>query len=67
MFPMSDASSSTPFPVVDLVDDGMTDEEIARHTQSWLDEIRSTPGIVLPESAVEALEAAERSGDLWTG
>ncbi len=63
---MSDASRSTPLSVVDLIDDGMTDEQIAERTGVWLDHVRSTPGIELPESAVEALEAIRRDGDLWT-
>lgn len=62
---MSDASSATSPPVVDLVDDGMTDEQIAAHTEAWLDEIRASPGIELPESAAEALDAERRAGNLW--
>jgi hypothetical protein len=62
---MSDASRISRVELVDLVDDGMTDEEIASHTEAWLDRVRSTPGVVLPESAAEALEACERDGELW--
>lgn len=61
---MSDASSARPSGVVDIIDDGMTDEEIAAHTQDWLNRIRRSPGVELPESAAEALAACERDEEL---
>ncbi len=40
---MSDASSVSPSLIVDIIDDGMTDGEIAAHTQAWLAELREQP------------------------
>ena len=61
---MSDASSSTPPPVVDLIDDGMTDEEIAAHTQEWLAELRKLPIIDLGVNAADVLDEMYADGDL---
>lgn len=54
---MSDASSATPPPVVDMVDDGMTDEEIAAHTDRWRAELEESPVVALTANAAELLEA----------
>lgn len=62
---MSDASSASPPAVTDIVDDGMTDEDIAAHTHAWLREVMATPGVEIGESASDALDAIERDGDLW--
>ncbi len=61
---MSDASSATPSGVVGTIDDGMTDAEIAAHTQDWLNRIRNSPGVDLPESSADALAACERDEEL---
>lgn len=62
---MSDVSNAVAPTVVDVVDDGMTDDEIAALTQSWLDEVRDSPGVELPESAADALSAERSAGNLW--
>jgi len=61
---MSDASHSTPAPVIDVVDDGMTDEEIATHTQAWLAELRELPVIEIDVSAAETLDELYADGEL---
>ena len=66
---MSDASSATPPPVVDLIDDGMTDEEIVAHTAAWRKQLESGPINELPESAAvaPALTAIEDGLDTLVG
>lgn len=54
---MSDASSAKPPAVVDMVDDGMTDEEIAAHTDRWRAELDESPVVALTANAAELLEA----------
>ena len=54
---MSDASSATPPPVVDMVDDGMTDEEIAAHTDRWRAQLDESPVVASTANAAELLEA----------
>lgn len=61
---MSDASHSPPASVVDVIDDGMTDEEIAMHTQAWLDELRDLPIIEIDVSAAETLDELYADGEL---
>lgn len=61
---MSDASRSTPAPVVDIVDDGMTDEEIAAQTQAWLAELRELPIIDIGVRAAETLDELYADGEL---
>lgn len=61
---MSEASRSTPAPVVDIIDDGMTDKEIAAHTQSWLAELRELPIIDIGVSAAETLDELYADGEL---
>lgn len=67
---MSDASSATPPPIVDLVDlvdlvdDGMTDEEIAAHTQMWLAELQKAPVVDLGISAAEVPDQLYAAGEL---
>lgn len=51
-------------PPVDIVDDGLTDEEIAARIAEWLDDLRQAPAVELPVSAAEELAAARRDGDL---
>jgi len=61
---MSDASRVTPAPVVDVVDDGMTDEEIAAHTQAWLAELRELSIIDIGATAAETLDELNADGEL---
>ncbi len=61
---MSDASHAAPSPVVDLIDDGMTDQEIAAHTQAWLEDLRKAPVADLGVSAAEVLDQLYADGDL---
>jgi hypothetical protein len=51
-------------PPIDIVDDGLTDEEIAARVAEWLDELKQAPAVELPVSAAEELAAARRDGDL---
>jgi hypothetical protein len=53
---MSDASRAPDAPVLDVVDDGLSDEEIAARTLAWLEVLRSTPSIRTSETAAEALD-----------
>ena len=54
---MSEASSATPLPPVDMVEDGMTDEEIASHTDRWRAELDSLPVVAPSVNAAELLDA----------
>lgn len=51
-------------PPVDIVDDGLADEEIAARVTEWLDELKQAPALELPVSAADELTAARRDGDL---
>lgn len=51
-------------PPIDIVDDGLTDEEIAERVGEWLDDLREAPAVELHVSAAEELAAARRDGDL---
>lgn len=62
---MSDASNATLPAVIDIVDDGLTDEEIAAQTRAWLREVMATLGVEVGESAANSLDDLERNGDLW--
>lgn len=53
--------SATP---IDIVDDGLTDAEIAESGAEWLDDLRTAPAVELPTSAAEELAAARRDDDL---
>ncbi len=55
------ANSAVP---VDLVDDGLTEAEIAERVARWLDELEKEPTVTLSVSAAEELEAARRDDDL---
>ncbi|WP_395153868.1 hypothetical protein [Ilumatobacter sp.] len=54
---MSDASSARPVVGVDMIDDGMTDEEIAVHTDRWRADLDESPVVASPVNAAEILEA----------
>jgi hypothetical protein len=57
----ADHLSSRP---VDIVNDGLTDDEVVTAVAEWLDELRASPGISLPISAAEELAEARRMGDV---
>jgi len=61
---VSEASRSTPAPVVGIIDDGMTDQEIAANTQAWLAELRELPIIDIGVSAAETLDELYADGEL---
>lgn len=61
---MSDASRTTPAPVVDVIDDGMTDEEIAAHTDAWRLALREEPIVDLGVNAADTLDEMYADGDL---
>lgn len=51
-------------PPIDIVDDGLTDAEIAARVAEWLDDLKAAVPVELPVSAAEELAAARRDGDL---
>ncbi len=53
-----------PTPPIDIVDDSLTDLEIADRVAEWLDDLREAPAVELPVSAADELAAARRDGDL---
>ena len=61
---MSDASRSASAPIVDIIDDGMTDDEIAAQTQEWLAELRELPTVDIGVSAAETLDELYADGEL---
>lgn len=48
----------------DVVDDGLTEAEIAESIARWLHELEGEPAVTLPVTAAEELEAARRDDDL---
>ncbi len=61
---MSDASRLSSSPVVDLVDDGKTDEEIAALTDATRLALRDMPTVDIGVSAAEVLDGLYADGDL---
>lgn len=61
---MSDASRALGAPVLDVVDDGLSDEEIAARTLAWIEELRSKPPVRTSETAAEALDHLYADGEL---
>lgn len=61
---MSDASRATEAPVLDVIDDGLSDEEIAARTLAWIEELRSEPLVHPPETAAEAQDQMYADGEL---
>jgi len=53
-----------PTPTTDIVDDSLTDDEIADRVAEWLDDLREAPAVELPVSAADELAAARRDGNL---
>ena len=49
---------------VDLVGDGLSDDEIAACVADWLHELREGPGLLLPVAAADELRLARREGDV---
>ncbi|MCC6226740.1 MAG: hypothetical protein IT195_10100 [Microthrixaceae bacterium] len=47
-----------------VIDDGLSDEEIAARTLAWIEELRSKPPVRTPETAAEALDHLYAYGDL---
>ncbi len=52
------------FPVVDVVDDGLTKAEIADRVEEWLDELLAADAVDLGVSAAEELAEARRLGEV---
>jgi len=61
---MSDASRASEAPVLDVVDDGLSDEEIAVRTLAWVEELRAKPPIRTSETAAEELDHLYADGEL---
>lgn len=55
---------TNPFAPVDVVEDGLTEAEIAERVARWLDELENEPAVTLSVTAAEELEAARRDDDL---
>lgn len=55
---------TNPSEPVDVVDDGLTEAEIAEGVARWLDELEKEPTVTLPVTAAQELEAARRDDDL---
>ena len=51
-------------PVVDVVDDGLTETEIADCGEDWLEELLAAEAIDLGVSAAEELAEARRLGEV---
>ena len=50
--------------IEDVVDDGLTDDEIARSIEAWLDELLEAETVELGVGAVEELSEARRLGEV---
>ncbi len=61
---MSDAYRASEAPVLDVMDDGLTDDDIAARTRAWLSELNSEPPLHTSETAAEALHRLYAAGDL---
>ena len=51
-------------PVIDLVDDGLSDSEIATRFAEWLSDLDAVPVVVLPVSAIDELRNAYADDDV---
>lgn len=49
---------------VDVVGDGLSEEEIAARVAEWLDELRDGPALVLPVTAAAELSLARGEDDV---
>ena len=61
---MSDASRLSSSPIVDLIDDGKTDDEIAALTDAWRLALRDLPTVDIGVTAAEVLDELYVDGDL---
>jgi hypothetical protein len=61
---VSDASRLPSSPVIDLVDDGKTDDEIAALTDEWRLVLRDLPTVDIGATAAEVLDELYADGDL---
>ena len=50
--------------LVDVVGDGLSEEEIAARVAEWLDELRDGRGLVLPVTAAAELSLARSEDDV---
>jgi len=50
--------------VVDVVDDGSSDAEVAVRFADWLADLDAIPPVVLPISAIDELRNADTSDDV---
>ncbi len=53
-------------PVVDVVDDGLSDAEVAASFAAWLDELDAVPPVTLPVSAADELRRMYVEADAET-
>jgi hypothetical protein len=51
-------------PIVDVVDDGLTEAEIAARVEEWLDELLASEPVDLGVSAADELAEARRLGEV---
>ena len=51
-------------PVVDIVEDGLTEDEIAARFEAWLSDLDSQPTVDLSVSAADELRRAYADDDL---
>ena len=51
-------------PVIDLVDDGLSDAEISARFAKWLSELDTAPVVVLPVTAIDELRNAYAADDV---
>lgn len=61
---MARAVPTSPSVPVDVLDDGLTEAEIAERVARWLDELEKEPTVTLDVTAAQELEAARRDDDL---
>ena len=61
---MGDASRLSSSPIVDLVDDGKTDDEIAALTDAWRLPLRDLPTVDIGVTAAEVLDELYADCDL---
>ena len=51
-------------PVIDVVDDGLNDDEVAARFEVWLADLESVPTVALPVSAADELRHAYADDDV---
>ncbi len=50
--------------VTDVVEDGLTEDEIAARFEIWLTDLESFPAVELPVNAADELRRAHADGDV---